>query len=715
MNRSILPECQGLQSMAVRLLRLLGPWGLLIVPVVALLAWGTSLTKAEVESDEPELIPVEEPTVGSLEPGLQGLVAKLNHDSPLKRREAILKLTDAGLDRRLLAPCFWPLMQDDDLLVRAQAARGVWIVGHYTDVATFTLLELLIPSQPQVCAQAAFLIGEIGPEAAAALPALRACLEDRDPLIRLHAAEAILKIEPADLNAHAALLKALRHTEADVRYFAACALLSAAPALHAPTRRALMETLGDDDLRVSSASALALQNMAEKSIAPTGTVEINDPATQAELNRLVARLTDPSPDVRQQAATQLADRRIPAQALVPALRARIDDADPIVRAYVAHALWNAAQPAELIVPRLVDLLGTYRPNVTTLATTVLAEMGPEAADALPTLYDLLDTGDPLVRLHVATAISRIDPRGRDAIATLGEALHDSDSDIRYLAALSLGHVSLLSRKRAERELEQAQHDRNLRVRSAAKYSLERLHVAAAKARPMAAAVHREPTPQADANQVPKHRPPKITHVSGELDSDLDLLQGDDAAADAISTDDLLNPPSQTRTDPQGMKVLGDGTDETPEEHKRLSDIRARISFPTGQGIRVPENIAARQLASTPVYHLAGTTRGWYGTAKAWEPTGLCHNPLYFQDLNLERYGYHYGCAQTVVSSVKFATDTALLPYKMCVEPVCSCVYTLGYDRPGNCVPYRCYRLPWRTDAALLMGGLVTGLVFLAPP
>jgi len=156
----------------------------------------------------------------------------------------------------------------------------------------------------------------------------------------------------------------------------------------------------------------------------------------------------------------------------------------------------------------------------------------------------------------------------------------------------------------------------------------------------------------------------------------------------------------------------DRDEETVEQHKPINQLRARILLPEGD---LPIDFATPHFARYPTFlHDLGTTRGFSGTSWSWEPTALCFNPLWFQDINLERYGWHYGCAQTAVSAVKFTAECALLPYKLVAESPCDCQHTLGYDRPGNCVPYRCYRLPWRSDAALFFGGVATGLFFLAP-
>lgn len=55
---------------------------------------------------------------------------------------------------------------------------------------------------------------------------------------------------------------------------------------------------------------------------------------------------------------------------------------------------------------------------------------------------------------------------------------------------------------------------------------------------------------------------------------------------------------------------------------------------------------------------------------------LMHQPLYFEDANLERCGQTSGCLTTAYSAVHFATSIAFAPYHMAVEHPHSCVPSL---------------------------------------
>jgi len=108
-------------------------------------------------------------------------------------------------------------------------------------------------------------------------------------------------------------------------------------------------------------------------------------------------------------------------------------------------------------------------------------------------------------------------------------------------------------------------------------------------------------------------------------------------------------------------------------------------------------------------------RLWNPTNYHWMASGLHHNPLYFEDVQLERYGHSWGpYLQPVISGGRFFLTIPVLPYKMGLKPPAECVYTLGHYRPGNCAPYMLDPLPLSVRAALFEAGVWTGGVALIP-
>lgn len=108
-------------------------------------------------------------------------------------------------------------------------------------------------------------------------------------------------------------------------------------------------------------------------------------------------------------------------------------------------------------------------------------------------------------------------------------------------------------------------------------------------------------------------------------------------------------------------------------------------------------------------------RTWEPITFTWKASALCHKPLYFEQVALERYGHTVGLGlQPVVSAAHFFLTVPILPYKMGLYPPNECIYTLGYYRPGSCAPYLLDPLPISIRAALFEGAAVTAGVLILP-
>ena len=72
----------------------------------------------------------------------------------------------------------------------------------------------------------------------------------------------------------------------------------------------------------------------------------------------------------------------------------------------------------------------------------------------------------------------------------------------------------------------------------------------------------------------------------------------------------------------------------------------------------------------------------------WKASALCHKPLYFEDVQLERYGHSLGpFLQPLATAAHFFGNVFLLPYNTGVYPPYECRYPLGHYRPGSCAPW----------------------------
>jgi len=150
------------------------------------------------------------------------------------------------------------------------------------------------------------------------------------------------------------------------------------------------------------------------------------------------------------------------------------------------------------------------------------------------------------------------------------------------------------------------------------------------------------------------------------------------------------------------------------QQKPLQQLGINIALPSGD---LPTDQASACWA-----HINQTggpmaaARYWPTLCYNWDATCLCHRPLYFEEINLERYGY--GCCDCVLqpaaSAAHFFATVPALPYCIAAECPCKCVYTLGHYRPGSCPPKR-YHWPYCSPlAAAAEAGVLTGLIFAIP-
>jgi hypothetical protein len=109
-------------------------------------------------------------------------------------------------------------------------------------------------------------------------------------------------------------------------------------------------------------------------------------------------------------------------------------------------------------------------------------------------------------------------------------------------------------------------------------------------------------------------------------------------------------------------------------------------------------------------------RNFAPTTFTWKASALCHKPLYFEQVGVERYGHTWGpFLQPVVGGAHFFGSVILLPYKMGVEPPWECVYPLGYYRPGSCAPYTVGPVPISLRGVMAQAGATLGFVYIFAP
>ncbi len=144
----------------------------------------------------------------------------------------------------------------------------------------------------------------------------------------------------------------------------------------------------------------------------------------------------------------------------------------------------------------------------------------------------------------------------------------------------------------------------------------------------------------------------------------------------------------------------------------LSALSVNIAFPVG---KLPTNAALQCAIENEPTSDARLVDAWATTEHHWSATCSRHRPLYFEEINAERYGYTVSYAlQPVISAAHFFGTIPALPYKMAVDRPRDCIYTLGHYRPGSCVPRRTNHLPWQPTASVVEVGFIAGMILLIP-
>lgn len=133
------------------------------------------------------------------------------------------------------------------------------------------------------------------------------------------------------------------------------------------------------------------------------------------------------------------------------------------------------------------------------------------------------------------------------------------------------------------------------------------------------------------------------------------------------------------------------------------------------GGRLPVDYAGKEFdREGVVWHVPGLGRPWMDSEVYWEAPALCHRPLYFQEINLERHGHKARVVQPLVSAASFYGRIPALPYLIALDPPHRPVYTLGYRRPGSHVACRMTQVPLLLGPGAVQAAVIMGLIIAIP-
>jgi CHAT domain-containing protein/tetratricopeptide (TPR) repeat protein len=194
------------------------------------------------------------------------------------RKSVMDALGEIGPQARAAVPPLRDALTDPDLVTRVHAAAALGRIDPTVpiDALVADLVKDLRDPDKDVSSRAADYVGQIGPTARAAVPALVEILKKGSPALREKAVEALDRIGPAAKEAVPALIEALRDRETDKRLLAdlprgglrllsyrarvASALGSIGPDARAAVP-ALLKVRKDDDMFLANAAYTALDKI----------------------------------------------------------------------------------------------------------------------------------------------------------------------------------------------------------------------------------------------------------------------------------------------------------------------------------------------------------------------------------------------------------------------------------------------------------------------
>lgn len=294
---------------------------------------------------------------------MEQLVERLDDKSPYVREAAARGLASLPPAPDVAAP----------ILEKALGGADETKVRHLLD-ALASAGPLVVPKLVTAIkngkwpADAAYVLGQIGPAAAAGTEALAGLVADKDERVAQEAALALAKIGPAAKAAVPALTAALQKEGAANTHALVFALGCIGPDA-APAEPALSKLVGGNDPDLAVVAAWALTQI------QPGSAEMAKKVVPV----LVAGLSIPLPESRQSAARALGDLGPLAKEAVPSLETALKDKDPAVARAAEAALAAvhapaAAKPAQELKP------GDF---AVTLGDDVPVQLAKEVVTKLP--------------------------------------------------------------------------------------------------------------------------------------------------------------------------------------------------------------------------------------------------------------------------------------------------------------------------------------------
>jgi len=285
------------------------------------------------------------------------------------RRRAVMVLRGMGppfTKSDLAFAALTAALNDPDDEVRSMAQGAIGDIGPQAKAAVGALIQSVRRRTDLI--NGIYALGRIGPDAKAALPVLETIVTTRSGRERVYAAEALVKIGGSRRTGIEALLNELHGTNAHARAEAALALKLSGPEAKA-VAPALISALQDSDqlVRFNAATALAAMGLETKEAVAVLTKE--------------AASDEPFGGLGLLAAEALLGVSADSSVALARLRRALHDQQEGVRFHAACTLGMKGKDADLTVPILVQALQAPDQRWQLVSVKALAKLGPQAQPA----------------------------------------------------------------------------------------------------------------------------------------------------------------------------------------------------------------------------------------------------------------------------------------------------------------------------------------------
>lgn len=334
-------------------------------------------------------------------------------------------------------------LSDTNLTVRRRAMdQAAWI----GPPAALLLAECLKHANAAVRADAAQVLGQLGPTGKGAAASLSSALRDPDDGVRQAAATALVRVVPSRGKQVAPIwMEILTKGDRKARLHALEELAKLGPQA-APATAVIAQAFLDEDVAVRTGAAYALRQLG--------------PAGAHAAPMLVQCLRVPGARADEAFRILLQFRQHALPAVVTALRGngaglapwfeglglRVvakaleerQSQDAVQRVRLVRLLESLSSDAREVVPDLIDCLVGQKAEVQAALELYLNRLAMPAASTVPRLTDLLQAPDKLRRLHAVRALGRAGPPSKTAAAALGMLVaRDPEENIRVEAIQTL--------------------------------------------------------------------------------------------------------------------------------------------------------------------------------------------------------------------------------------------------------------------------------------